>query len=353
MEGAMSLVSVSSSSSSSEQTEGDIGEAKTPEELWTRPASPEADEHVTLITDSMTVTSADQEKLLLLDKNTELRRINKEVMRLNEEWDQVYRTATLNLQQRIEALELENAAIKTLNGKLLRKIENQQSVKNYYERGLLLELKKNHGLQECIRRMESRVPPSQSSSKQGNFMILPSSNSGNPPRALELSPVPPNPLIPAASSPQAELGGPGHCPSAQRDPQQEVQVLKEQLQAMQCQQTQIYEADFHTEQKTHKHMLHENRRLRKKREEMCQQVALLQEQLKVYEDDFRRERSDKQMLQRLLKKSQSPLTDPVLIHRCNNERQPAGGDKRTQHEDQPHRTQHHPLCPNHQPRPKD
>lgn len=34
---------------------------------------------MTLITESMTVTSGDQEKLLLLNKNTELRRVNKEV----------------------------------------------------------------------------------------------------------------------------------------------------------------------------------------------------------------------------------------------------------------------------------
>lgn len=37
------------------------------------------EEQVTLITESMTVTSNDQEKLLLLNKNTELRRVNKEV----------------------------------------------------------------------------------------------------------------------------------------------------------------------------------------------------------------------------------------------------------------------------------
>lgn len=43
-----------------------------------------AEEQVTLITESMTVTSNDQEKLLLLNKNTELRRVNKEVqLRLN------------------------------------------------------------------------------------------------------------------------------------------------------------------------------------------------------------------------------------------------------------------------------
>lgn len=37
------------------------------------------EEQLTLITESMTVTSGDQEKLLLLNKNTELRRVNKEV----------------------------------------------------------------------------------------------------------------------------------------------------------------------------------------------------------------------------------------------------------------------------------
>lgn len=46
-----------------------------------------------------------------------------------------------------------------------------------------------------------------------------------------------------------------------------------------CQQTQIYEAEYETEHNDHKHTLQENRRLRKKREEMRQQVALLQEQV--------------------------------------------------------------------------
>lgn len=46
-----------------------------------------------------------------------------------------------------------------------------------------------------------------------------------------------------------------------------------------CKQTQIYEAEFETEHNDHKHTLQENRRLKKKREEMRQQVALLQEQV--------------------------------------------------------------------------
>lgn len=47
-------------------------------------------------------------------------------MKLNEEWDQVYRSATLGLQHRLEALELENAAVKQLNSRLLLKVEHQQ-----------------------------------------------------------------------------------------------------------------------------------------------------------------------------------------------------------------------------------
>lgn len=49
-----------------------------------------------------------------------------QLMKLNEDWDQVYRSATLGLQQRLEALELENTAIKQLNTRLLLKVEHQQ-----------------------------------------------------------------------------------------------------------------------------------------------------------------------------------------------------------------------------------
>lgn len=39
------------------------------------------EEHLTLITESMSITSSDEEKLQLLNKNTELRRLNKEVLK--------------------------------------------------------------------------------------------------------------------------------------------------------------------------------------------------------------------------------------------------------------------------------
>lgn len=49
-----------------------------------------------------------------------------QLMKLNEDWDQVYRSATLRLQDRMEALELENTAIKELNNRLLLKVEHTQ-----------------------------------------------------------------------------------------------------------------------------------------------------------------------------------------------------------------------------------
>ncbi|XP_050928178.1 uncharacterized protein si:ch211-153b23.7 [Lates calcarifer] len=324
------------------------------------------EEQVTLITESMTVTSTDQEKLLLLNKNTELRRVNKELMKLNEDWDQVYRSATLGLQHRLETLELENTAIKQLNTRLLLKVEHQQSAKEYYEQALMQELKKNQELQEYIRLLENRMHHPERActpAKQGSSAVVsdpvpcPTSNTARGPD-LSSSHIsgynPSSSFLPVSSSLEAGWQGKSQSSStplgALGDSQQEVQDLKEQLEALRCQ-TQIYEAEYQTEHDDHKHTLQENRRLRRKREEMRQQVALLQEQLKVYEDDFRRERSDKQMLQRLLLKKTPPSKDPVLIHRCNNEQQPLGGDKRTQSGEK--RKQHHPLCPKHPNRDKE
>ncbi|XP_078116976.1 uncharacterized protein LOC144524531 [Sander vitreus] len=336
---------------------------KSTEELWTEDVSPmgsrllSTEEQVTLITESMTVTSTDQEKLLLLNKNTELRRVNKELMKLNEDWDQVYRSATLGLQQRLETLELENTAIKQLNNRLLLKVEHQQSAKEYYEQALMQELKKNQELHEYIRVVESRMHhPDRACTpaKQGSFNAVicghVSSPTTNTPVGADLSSShvsgynPSSSLFPDSSGQEAGRKGKSPRSSTPLGALREVQDLKEQLEALQCQ-TQIYEAEYQTEHNDHKHTLQENRRLRKKREETRQQVALLQEQLKVYEDDFRRERSDKQMLQRLLLKKTPPNKDPVLIHRCNNEQQPPGGDKRTQSGEK--RKQHHPLCPKH------
>ncbi|KAM4621798.1 uncharacterized protein ACJ7VT_006097 [Polymixia lowei] len=313
----------------------------------------------------MTVTSADQEKLLLLNRNTDLRRVNKELMKLNEDWDQVYRSATLGLQQRVEFLEQENSAIKQLNNRLLLKVDHEQSAREYYEQTLMQELKKNQDLHEYIRMLDSRMHHRDTDrGKQASLSVMihspescPSADvPGGPIRASgQSSGLRPPACFSSSLSPEAGPRGwsqsssaPSGTPGAATDGQREVQDLKEQLEALRCQ-TQIYEADYQTEHKDHKHTLQENRRLRKKREEMRQQVALLQEQLKVYEDDFRKERSDKQILQRLLLKKTHPSKDPVLVHRCNSEKQPPDGNKTSQSGErtQQHRKQHHPLCPKH------
>ncbi|XP_041845246.1 uncharacterized protein si:ch211-153b23.7 [Melanotaenia boesemani] len=347
-------------------------EHKSAEELWTDNLRSIGDrllsteEQVTLITESLTVTSTDQEKLLLLNKNTELRRVNKELMKLNEDWDQVYRSATLSLQSRLEALELENSAIKQLNSRLLLKAEHQQSAKEYYEQALMMELKKNQELQEYIRLLESRMHHQEADckpAKQGSFsagMIYPGSYPTiNNHRGPDISRShvsgynASSSFPPVSSSSEARWQGKyqGNTSlGALGSSQQEVQDLKEQLEALRCQ-TEIYEAEYQTEHNDHKHTLQENRRLRKKREEMCQQVTLLQEQLKIYEDDFRRERSDKQMLQRLLLQKTPPNKDPVLIHRCNNDQDRLEGDKKTHSREK--KKQHHPLCPKHPNRDKD
>ncbi|XP_029368856.1 uncharacterized protein LOC115050330 isoform X2 [Echeneis naucrates] len=278
---------------------------KSAEELWTEDVTPVGDrllsteEQVTLITESMSVTSTDQEKLLLLNKNTELRRVNKELMKLNEDWDQVYRSATLGLQHRLEALELENTAVKQLNSRLLLRVEHQQSAKEYYEQALMQELKKNQELQEYIRLLESRMQDPErpcTAAKQGNFssgvsspVLCPNSSSLSRDSDLPNSHLsgynPSSSFSQTSSSPEAGWRGKSQSSSnavgALGDSQQEMQDLKEQLEALRCQ-TQIYEAEYQTEHNDHKHTLQENHRLRRKREEMRQQVALLQEQLLFY-----------------------------------------------------------------------
>ncbi|CAL8270028.1 unnamed protein product [Boreogadus saida] len=320
-----------------------------------------AEENFSHVSESMSVTSGDQEKLLLLNKNMELRRVNQELMKLNEEWDRVYRHATADLQQRLESLVQETAAAKQLNKRLLLKVENQQSTRDYYEQSLLQEQKKNQDLQDYIRQLEGRraqkhantartahtAGTDRTADQQGlrDFVHIPEPTV-SPSSDIRATPAPQSASYGSGSRPQGgfhpssssssyascfspfnhpEAGPPDMGTQYRPDGDQD---LKEQLQALRCQ-TQIYEAEFQTEHKDHKNTLQENRRLRRKREEMRQQVALLQEQLKVYEDDFRKERSDKQVLQRLLGKKNSPTKDAVLVHRCNNEQKPPGGDKGT------------------------
>lgn len=49
-----------------------------------------------------------------------------QLMKLNEDWDHIYRSTTAGLQQRVTALEHENSTLKQLNGRLLIKVEHEQ-----------------------------------------------------------------------------------------------------------------------------------------------------------------------------------------------------------------------------------
>ncbi|XP_028316288.1 uncharacterized protein LOC114471634 isoform X2 [Gouania willdenowi] len=303
------------------------------QETWAEGGPPLGDsrhlsteEHVTLNNESFTITSTDQEKLLLLNKNTELRRVNKELMKLNQDWDQVYHSATTSLHHRLKALELENNAIKQLNCRLLRR-DHQQAAQQYYEQALIQEIKKNEELQNYIQLLERRTQKPETDCKQTSFIPAihtpcpKSAAAGHPnlPHSKESTYKTSPSLSPAGRSPGACSQGKGQRisfpPGVLGESEQEVQDLKEQVAALRCQ-TEIYEAEYQTEHTELKHTQQDNIRLRKKREEMRQQVALLTEQLKVYEDDFWKERSDKQMLQRLLLQKRPQSKQPVLVPRC-------------------------------------
>ncbi|XP_072520129.1 uncharacterized protein [Salminus brasiliensis] len=313
------------------------------------------EEQLTLITESMSITSADEEKLQLLNKNTELRRLNKELMKLNEDWDHIYRSTSAGLQQRVAALEQENTALKQLNSRLLLKVEHEQNKSEYYEHTLMQELKKNQHLQEYVRLLESRMHRTDTlndwalGTQNTSAVISPPE-----PQLLERTPKSPasfvsTPGLSATTAPPSEVHQRSRSSrellenhTSPANAVKEVQDLKEQLEALRCQ-TKIYEADYKTEHKDHERMVQENKRLRRREGEMRQQMALLQEQLKVYEDDFQKERSDKQILQRLLMKKAPGVKDPVLVHRCNNDQERPRGEKRRPREEQ--RAAY--ICPKH------
>ncbi|XP_052010403.1 TNFAIP3-interacting protein 1-like [Xyrauchen texanus] len=295
------------------------------------------EEQVTLITESMSITSADEEKLQLLNKNTELHRLNKELMKLNEEWDHIYHSTSVGLQQRVEALEEERSGLKQLNSRLLLKVDHEQNKREYYEHTLMQELKKNQHLQEYIRLLESRLHQTDLT----HWTIgtrMPDINITSEAHLLQRKTKPSvevraSPELPVSHGAKSSQRLAGMGTEHQANPEREVQDLKEQLEALRCQ-TKMYEADYKTEHKDHKRMLQENKRLRRGEGEMRQHMALLQEQLKVYEDDFQKERSDKQILQRLLMKKAPAVKDPVLVHRCNNEQDRSRTERRKQREEQ-------------------
>ncbi|CAB1337725.1 unnamed protein product, partial [Coregonus sp. 'balchen'] len=240
-----------------------------------------------LITDSMSVTSADQEKLLLLNRNTELRRVNKEELKKNQQ-----------LHEYVRLLENRLHHTDTTRDWTMGTQTSMSTVTHLPETTPISDAPGGPTLSPSL---NHRTIPGLSSSSS-------SSSSHGPPSHLFSSSTPDR----GARSGGRISSGPYRALEDPADPQKEVQELKEQLEALRC-------------------------------------------QLKVYEDDFRKERSDKQVLQRLLmKKSPALVKQPVLVHRCNNEQQPAGGDReRRKREEQrgahPSTAQpdHHPLCPKH------
>uniref|UniRef100_H3B8U5 Si:ch211-153b23.7 n=1 Tax=Latimeria chalumnae TaxID=7897 RepID=H3B8U5_LATCH len=273
----------------------------------------ESEENITFISESMTVTSADEEKVLLLNKNTDLRRLNKELVKLNQEWDQIYHTTTMGLQQKVGSLQQEVLDLKQQGDRLSRKLEHEQNKREYYEQTLLQELKKNQHLQEYVRHLEAKLY-SNGEREVSQTVTVPKVRATFSFRSFSASQIKKNrdqTDFPDLNKHKLriDLGTKGS--------EKEVKELKDQLEALKCQ-TKIYEADYKTEHKDRERIKAENEKLRKKTEDMRQQMLLLQEQLKIYEDDFRKERSDKQVLQRLLKSKSNPK-DPILVHRCNND----------------------------------
>ncbi|XP_051514214.1 uncharacterized protein LOC127417959 isoform X2 [Myxocyprinus asiaticus] len=265
------------------------------------------EEQVTLITESMSITSADEEKLQLLNKNTELCRLNKELMKLNEEWDHIYHSTSVGLQQRVEALEEERSVLKQLNSRLLLKVDHEQNKREYYEHTLMQELKKNQHLQEYIRLLERRLHQTDLNHWTIGTQML-DINITSEAHLLQRKTKPSvevrsSPEFPVSQGAKSSRKLAGMGTEHQTNPEREVQDLKEQLEALRC-------------------------------------------QLKVYEDDFQ-ERSDKQILQRLLMKKVPAVKDPVLVHHCNNEQDRSRTERRKQREEQkggyvcPKHSEHH------------
>ncbi|XP_007889727.2 TNFAIP3-interacting protein 3 [Callorhinchus milii] len=277
------------------------------------------EEENTVITDSMSVTTADEEKVQLLNRNTDLRRVNKELVKLNQEWDHVHRLMTIGMQQRLSVLQEEvsdsNKHAKTLS----KKLDNEERKREYYEQSLIQEMKKNQQLQGYIRELENELhsmrervrgpleePWRLGQSSEDSAIVYhhprtdyeeETTRSAN---ALGIGEKTREHSQSKRSKPEA-----AHPTASNKISPQEFKDLRDQVAALRCQ-TKLYEADYKTERKDRQRTQAENEKLKKKTEDLGLQMNLLQEQVKIYEDDFKRERSDKQILQRLLKSKAEP-----------------------------------------------
>ncbi|XP_069604710.1 TNFAIP3-interacting protein 3-like isoform X2 [Ranitomeya imitator] len=297
----------------------------------------DSERQTTVITESMSVTASDEEKLQLLNKNTELRKLNAELMKLNQKWDEIYRNTTERMHYTARILQDEVQILRQHSEKLSVKLEHEQNKREYYETSLVQEMKRNQKLQENVRHLEVML----------HYSALSRSGARGTKKETIQSDLPPA-IFPAVMAQQNYTGYSDHssdngeqvskrclttcqdhklpnktlrCQQHKREDksvttEQDIIQLKEQLQTLKCQ-TEIYAADYKTEHVDRECVKTENTKLKKKEKEMKEQMLILKEQLKVYEDDFRKERCDKQILQRLLK-CRSISRDPILIHRCNN-----------------------------------
>ncbi|XP_020651512.3 uncharacterized protein LOC110080171 isoform X1 [Pogona vitticeps] len=278
------------------------------------------------LSDNTTVTSADEEKVLLLNRNTELRQRNKELLELSRVWHATYHSTRAGLERQVAALHEDVAALRAQACKLSAQLDHEQSRREYYENTLFQELKHSQVMQEYVRQLEGqqlcsqRPPPPES----GAGDLLPWEEPAAPPQCLPhrrwlkgkgMKPQSPAPLtVPGSENTggRERLPCTQHSISTHSDGRDEVSALKDQLEALKYQ-TEIYKAKYRMEQEDRLRVKAENLQLQKEEEELRQWMALLEEQLRIFEDDFRKERSDKQVLQRLLKRNagaQGPVLPP-------------------------------------------
>ncbi|XP_077139469.1 uncharacterized protein LOC143804851 [Ranitomeya variabilis] len=316
-----------------------LGQGSVPYLVHHAPATGErldSERQTTVITESMSVTASDEEKLQLLNKNTELRKLNAELMKLNQKWDEIYRNTTEKMHYTARILQDEVQILRQHSEKLSVKLEHEQNKREYYETSLVQEMKRNQKLQENVRHLEVML----------HYSALSRSGARGTKKETIQSDLPPA-IFPAVMAQQNYREHSDHssdngeqvskscltsqdhklpnkafrCQQHKREvksvtTEQDIIQLKEQLQTLKCQ-TEIYAADYKTEHVDRERVKTENAKLKKKEKEMKEQMLVLKEQLKVYEDDFRKERCDKQILQRLLK-CRNISRDPILVHRCNN-----------------------------------
>ncbi|XP_020834614.1 uncharacterized protein LOC110202689 [Phascolarctos cinereus] len=248
-----------------------------------------------------TAMPADEEKMLLLHKNIELQRLNKQLMKLNQEWNHMYHVTTFQMQQKMSILQMEVVDFKQQAERLTIQLDQEQNKKEYYEQGFLQELEKNLQLQEYVRHLENKLQQNHESCPMVNFM----EGYGASPILLTRKHLQDdaqcwhglgNAKVPKTIYCRHQLD----ISNSER----EMTDLINQMEALKCQ-TEMLEANSLTER-----MKVENENLCKKEEEMRQQMALLQEQLKTFEDDFRKDCTDKHIFQSLLNKShgRSPTT---------------------------------------------